>query len=54
MRDHLNRDDIRPLTDVIAVSSVETHAYAIDVTVFIQSADQRLYANVLLTVGVRV
>ena len=25
-----------------------------DVTVFIQSADQRLYANVLLTVGVRV
>lgn len=36
VRDHLNRDDIRPLTDVISVSSVEVHAYAIDVTVFIQ------------------
>lgn len=36
VRDHLNRDDIRPLTDVISVSSVETVSYAIDVTVFIQ------------------
>lgn len=36
VRAHLLADDIRPLTDVIAVSSVETHDYTIALTIFIQ------------------
>lgn len=36
VRAHLHRDDIKPLTDVVSVSSVELVDYPIDVTVYIQ------------------
>lgn len=36
VRAHLYRKDIKPLTDVVSVSSVSLHEYAIDVTVYVR------------------
>lgn len=36
VRAHLYRDDIKPLTDVVSVSSVSLHEYVIDVSVYVR------------------